>query len=87
MKPSQRYLHFRPSYESPLVAGLSYFDISNADLCRWSLENFQLIDCFPKISQAYYLKLRLLAPDLLLIVENDLLKLFDLNSGSVIQKL
>lgn len=69
MKPNQKkYLHFRPSYEAPLVSGLTYFDICNADLCRWSLETFQLIDCFPKVSQAYYLKLRLLSKDLLLIV-------------------
>lgn len=45
------------------------------------------MDCFPKVSEAYYLKLRLLAPDLLLIVESDFLKVFDLKERAIVQKI
>ena len=81
-KAKYKYLHFKPAYETPLVFGTSYFDISNSDLRQWSLQSFELIECWPKITEAYYVKLRALGPHSLVLVENDTLKVFDTASGS-----
>lgn len=76
-----KYLHFKPAYETPLVHGNDYFDISNSDLCRWNLSTFELLQCWPKITEAYYVKLRALSTNSLLLVENDTLKVFDTLTG------
>lgn len=81
-KKKHKYLHFKPAYETPLVCGNSYFDISNSDLCRWNLQTFELEECWPKVTEAYYVKLRAISPDSLLIIENDLLKVFNVKTGT-----
>ena len=53
-----QYLHFRPTFEGPMVYEDKYYDIADSDLCIWNIENFKLLRIYPKISEAYYIKLK-----------------------------
>jgi hypothetical protein len=76
-----KYLHFKPSYETPLLRGMSYYDISNCDLCRWNLDTFELMEFYPKVTEAYYVKLLALGKDSLVIIEKDIMKVFNTVTG------
>jgi hypothetical protein len=76
-KAKYKYLHFKPTYETPLLRDMFYYDISNCDLCRWNLNTFEFMECYPKVTEAYYVKLRALGKDSLIIVENDIMKVFN----------
>ena len=82
-----KYLHFKPTFECPLTHEDRYYDITNSDLCVWSLDDFSLISCYPKVSEAYYIKLRIISEDHLLIAENDILKIFNLKEGRIVDKI